>query len=60
MVFAFEKLLVYQKAIDFSDAVCAKSECFPRGYGFLTDQLNRRRFIDRREHRRRQRPFHQA
>jgi four helix bundle protein len=41
MAFAFEKLLVYQKAIDFSDAVCAKSEGFPRGYGFLTDQLNR-------------------
>ena len=41
MAFSFEKLLVYQKAIDFSDAVCAKSEGFPRGYGFLTDQLNR-------------------
>jgi hypothetical protein len=41
MAFAFEKLLVYQKAIDFSDAVCAKSENFARGYGFLTDQLNR-------------------
>ena len=41
MAFAFEKLLVYQKAIDFSDAVCAKSECFPRDYGFPTDQLNR-------------------
>ncbi|MGO8688170.1 MAG: four helix bundle protein [Thermoguttaceae bacterium] len=23
------------------DAVCVKSEGFPRGYGFLTDQLNR-------------------
>ncbi len=33
MAFAFEKLLVYQRAIDFSDAVCAKSEGFPRGYG---------------------------
>ncbi len=41
MAFAFEKLLVYQKAIDFSDAVSVKSEGFPRGYGFLTDQLNR-------------------
>jgi four helix bundle protein len=41
MAFAFEKLLVYQKAVDFSDAVCTKSEGFPRGYGFLTDQLNR-------------------
>ncbi len=41
MAFAFEKLLVYQKAVDFSDAICAKSESFPRGYGFLSDQLNR-------------------
>jgi len=32
MAFVFEKLLVYQKAIDFSDAVYAKSEGFPRGY----------------------------
>jgi hypothetical protein len=50
MAFAFEKLLVYQKAVDFSDSVCAKSETFARGYGFLADQLNRRR----------QRPFYQA
>lgn len=41
MVFAFEKLIVYQKAIDFSDAICTKTVGFPRGYGFLTDQLNR-------------------
>ena len=41
MAFAFEKLLVYQKAVDFSDAICAKTETFARGYGFLTDQLNR-------------------
>jgi len=41
MVFAVEKLIVYQKAIDFSDAICTKTEGFPRGYGFLTDQLNR-------------------
>jgi hypothetical protein len=41
MAFAFEKLLVYQKAVDFADQVCARSESFPRGYGFLSDQLNR-------------------
>ncbi|MBI3864687.1 MAG: four helix bundle protein [Planctomycetia bacterium] len=41
MAFAFEKLLVYQKAVDFADQICAKSENFPRGYGFLVDQLNR-------------------
>jgi four helix bundle protein len=41
MAFAFEKLLVYQKAVDFADQVCGKSEDFARGYGFLADQLNR-------------------
>lgn len=41
MTFAFEKLLVYQKAIDFADEVCGDSENFSRGYGFLVDQLNR-------------------
>jgi four helix bundle protein len=41
MPFTFEKLLVYQKPVDFADAVCAHTEAFPRGYGFLVDQLNR-------------------
>lgn len=41
MAFAFEKLLVYQKSIDFADRVCALTEQFARGYGFLVDQLNR-------------------
>jgi len=41
MAFAFEKLIVYQKAIDFADQVCQLTEQFPRGYGFLVDQLNR-------------------
>jgi four helix bundle protein len=41
MAFAFEKLLVYQKAVDFADQICSKTENFPRGYGFLSDQLNR-------------------
>lgn len=35
MAFAFEKLLVYQKAIDFADAICQATEDFTRGYGFL-------------------------
>jgi hypothetical protein len=39
--FAFEKLLVYQKSINFADAVCAATRRFPRGYFFLADQLNR-------------------
>ena len=41
MVFAFEKLVVYQKAIDFADRVASLTEQFPRGYRFLVDQLNR-------------------
>ena len=41
MPFAFEKLIVYQKAVDFADRVLVVTEGFPRGYGFLTDQLNR-------------------
>ena len=40
-MFAFEKLIVYQKAVDFADTVCSLTEQFPRGYGFLVDQLNR-------------------
>jgi four helix bundle protein len=41
MAFAFEKLLVYQKAVDFSDRSCELSGNFPRGFYFLTDQINR-------------------
>lgn len=41
MAFSFEKLIVYQKAIASADHVCQASEQFPRGYGFLSDQLNR-------------------
>ncbi len=41
MAFAFEKLLVYQKAVAFADAVCTLTKAFPRGYFFLADQLNR-------------------
>ena len=37
----FEKLEVYQKAVDFADEVAALTEGFPRGYRFLADQLNR-------------------
>jgi four helix bundle protein len=41
MAFAFEKLVVYQKAVDFADQVGVRAESFSRGYGFLSDQLNR-------------------
>ena len=39
MAFAFEKLLVYQKAVAFADAVCSLTRGFPRGCFFLADQL---------------------
>jgi four helix bundle protein len=41
MAFMFEKLEVYQKAVDLIDQVTLLTEQFPRGYGFLADQLNR-------------------
>lgn len=41
MAFMFEKLEVYQKAVDFAEQVCGLTEQFPRSYGFLADQLNR-------------------
>ena len=41
MAFSFEKPLVYQKAVDFADQVCERTEKFGRGYAFLVNQLNR-------------------
>ena len=41
MAFVLENLEVYQKAVDFADEIAAMTEGFPRGYGFLVDQLNR-------------------
>jgi four helix bundle protein len=41
VAFDFEKLIVYQKAVDFADTICDHTEQFERGYGFLADQLNR-------------------
>ena len=41
MSFVFEKLVVYQKSVDFADSICTTTEGFQRGYGFLVDQLNR-------------------
>ena len=41
MTFAFEKLIVYQKAVDFADKMASLTEKFPRGYRHLVDQLNR-------------------
>jgi four helix bundle protein len=41
MPFAFEKLVVYQKAVDFADDVFSQTKSFHRGYGFISSQLNR-------------------
>ncbi len=41
MAFMFENLEVYQKAVDFTDEITNLTNSFPRGYYFLTDQLNR-------------------
>lgn len=41
MAFACEKLIVYQKAVDFADQAAAANEQYPRDYGHLADQLNR-------------------
>jgi len=41
LTFAFEKRFVYQKSLDLADRICASTERFCGGYGFLVDQLNR-------------------
>jgi four helix bundle protein len=41
VAFDFQKLIVYQKAVDFADVICDHTQQFERGYGFLADQLNR-------------------
>ncbi len=41
MAFAFEKLIVYQKAVDFADRVAALTEQFPQKYNYLANQLSR-------------------
>lgn len=41
MAFMFEKLEVYQKAVTLADNIADLTQNFPRGFGFLADQLNR-------------------
>ena len=41
MAFMFEKLEVYQKAVTLADQAAEMSQSFPRGFYFLSDQLNR-------------------
>jgi four helix bundle protein len=41
MPFMFENLEVYQKSVDLAERVMNLTDEFPKGYYFLTDQLNR-------------------
>jgi len=41
MAFIFEKLDVYQKAVDFADTICGLTKDFLKGNYYLVDQLNR-------------------
>jgi four helix bundle protein len=41
MPFMFENLQVYKKAIDIADELSARTESFPKGNYYLSDQLNR-------------------
>ena len=41
MTFMFENLEVYRRAVDLADRVITLTKEAPRGFGFLTDQLNR-------------------
>lgn len=41
MPFMFENLDVYQKSVDLAEIIITLTDEFPKGYYFLTDQLNR-------------------
>ncbi len=41
MTFMFENLGVYRRAVDLADRVITRTKDAPRGFSFLTDQLNR-------------------
>jgi four helix bundle protein len=41
MAFMFENLEVYRRSVDLADQVITVTRDAPRGFGFLTDQLNR-------------------
>ena len=38
MPFAFEKLIVYQKAIDVADRICKLADSFPRSFGLSSER----------------------
>ena len=41
MAFAFEKLIVHQRSLDFTDQITCLTGQSPRGFYFMADQLNR-------------------
>ena len=41
MAFLVEKLEVYQKTLNFAEAISKLTDTFPKGHWYLTDQLNR-------------------
>jgi len=41
MPFMFENLEVYQKSVDLAERIINLTDEFPKGYYFLSDQLNR-------------------
>jgi len=41
MAFLFDKLEVYQKAVDLADRITTLTEKFPKGTYYLSEQLNR-------------------
>lgn len=41
MTFLFKKLVVYQKALDLAENISSLTESFPKGKGYIADQLNR-------------------
>ena len=43
LAFIFERLAVYQKSIDLAGRILIATSKFPRRYGFLSGQLNRKR-----------------
>jgi four helix bundle protein len=40
-MFMFENLQVYQKSVDLAEKITSITHDFPKGYFYLTDQLNR-------------------
>jgi four helix bundle protein len=41
MAFMFENLVIYQKAVDFTEQIVTLTQSILRGYYFLADQVNR-------------------